>query len=811
MPRPLKILVRTLLIVALLAVALVVGVRLFLPAEKLRDMAVARASEAMGRDVSVGDVGVSLRGGLGVRLADVRVGNPADFPAGDLLTARGVDLKLRLRPLLSKRVEADRLVIDGLHVSLRRLADERNNFTFAATDTAAAPAASPEEAAGGALELERCAVTDGRLVFQDDVSGFTTTLPGIRLDWTVGDGGRGALAVAGVSTADSLVLRGPRPFALGPWTLDADALFTLATKRLDVTAATLESGGLTVTGAGQITVPPTGPKLRFEVTGKDQDLPRLLALVPPEQAAAMEGVESAGAVDAALTVTWDGALPEPLGVDGTASLRDGRLSAPALPDPVTDVTGAVAFTMDTLDVTAAAARLGGAALSFQGAMAGLRTPTEATLRGALDADVDLAGFQDRLPAERKASLSGRASGRVRLDGRLNAPQALLAGGELTLTDVRYADATLTDPITDLDAALAFDRRDLTLKNCRVVFASSDMTITGKAVGAVPAFTDSTAPPPRLEFALASTRLNADRLFPPASPGAAPRQPAREVHVVREFPDIVGNGTLSVDRLIYAGTTFRQVRGTVRIADQTLTVSGAEAQVFAGTVSGETSVDLRDMAAPKYKGTFAAKAVQADSLLTHFTPLKGLVFGDLDFQGDLSAAGLDPADFRKSLALSASSRLSQGRLVTTGTVRQGLTALSDKLGRGFSGEESLRNLAGHVRVAGEKVLFDDLACALPGLGDLTLTGGYALTGGLDLDGTLLLTPEHSRKLLGGGVGGALGGLLGGGGSDQRLALPVSLGGTFSSPEVGLDLSAVAETAGQNAVDELKGKLGGLLRR
>jgi len=144
------------------------------------------------------------------------------------------------------------------------------------------------------------------------------------------------------------------------------------------------------------------------------------------------------------------------------------------------------------------------------------------------------------------------------------------------------------------------------------------------------------------------------------------------------------------------------------------------------------------------------------------------------------------------------------------VRKSLVALSDKLGRNFSGEESLRNLAGRVRVDDGNVLFDDMDVALSGLGDLALSGGYALTGGLDLNGTLTLTAENSRKLLGGALGGAVGNLLGGDGADQRLALPLSLGGTFSDPDVSLDVSAVAETAGENAVDELKGKLEGLLR-
>ena len=104
-----------------LVILLAVGLRLFLPMEKLRDLAVARASAALGREVTVEDVRVSLRGGLGIQLTGVSIGNPAGFPEGRLLTAGNMDLKLRLRPLFSRQVHADRLVINAPNISLVKL------------------------------------------------------------------------------------------------------------------------------------------------------------------------------------------------------------------------------------------------------------------------------------------------------------------------------------------------------------------------------------------------------------------------------------------------------------------------------------------------------------------------------------------------------------------------------------------------------------------------------------------------------------------------------------------------------------------
>ena len=71
-----KKLVWTLGILLSLVVVGVVGLRLFFPAEKVRDMAVAMAGEKLGREISVVDVGLSFAGGLGVELAGVTVANP---------------------------------------------------------------------------------------------------------------------------------------------------------------------------------------------------------------------------------------------------------------------------------------------------------------------------------------------------------------------------------------------------------------------------------------------------------------------------------------------------------------------------------------------------------------------------------------------------------------------------------------------------------------------------------------------------------------------------------------------------------------
>ncbi|MBU1072463.1 hypothetical protein KKG45_04375, partial [bacterium] len=681
----------------------------------------------------------------------------------------------------------------------------------------AAGSASPGNT-GATLDLERFECNGGALSFRDEAAGTGFALTGLRLDWSVTDAGGGQLDSRGGTSADSLIITGERPLAIGPLTLNHTARIDTGRKRLILARSGLAVAGLDFAVTAEIDYDPGAPITRAEIDGGALDLAAVLALAPADKAAALDGVKANGILDLRMTIAFDQALDDPLSAAGSLELSGGRLELPDIPEPITELAAAVAFDLDTLHVTTCKARTSGADLAFAGKVTGLRQPAEAKIEGTVKVVADLAGLQVYLPAERKATLAGRATGSVTLAGRLDSPRDLPAGGEITVTDLSYRDANIFEPVTDLDATVTFGPRDVTIKSCRVRLQPSNFTLSGVVRGLVPALTAEAAARPHLDFSLDAPLLDVDNLFPAACPGAAPRGTAAEASrapVIREFPDFTGSGTVAIANLIYGGVNFTGITGKVAIADRTVTVSEATGAVFSGRVTGQTAVDLQDMKTPGYRGSFAARGVQADSLLSRFTPLKGHVFGALDFSGSYAAAGKDPAAFRRSLTLDARSAMTQGRLVTSGVIQQGLNTLAVKLGRTFDKEEKLKDMAGTVKVAGERVHFDRFTSEMPGLGALTIGGSYGFAGDLDFRGDLLLTEENSRKLLRsttGGLPGALGNILGK--KDQavpRLRLPVKIGGAFTRPDVALDFSALAETAGQEVVDELKGKLEGLFRK
>ena len=163
--------VRALLALLAIVVVAVVAVKVFLPAEKIRDLALAQARQKLGREITVGEVSVSLRGGLGVRLADFAVHNPDGFGGDPLLTTAGLDLKLAVRPLLHGEIQVHRLVLDTPRLNLVRRADGSDNFTFPASGekpAGGAPGAADGGEAPPPLSVASLTVSSGRVAYTDE-------------------------------------------------------------------------------------------------------------------------------------------------------------------------------------------------------------------------------------------------------------------------------------------------------------------------------------------------------------------------------------------------------------------------------------------------------------------------------------------------------------------------------------------------------------------------------------------------------------------------------------------------------------------
>ncbi len=142
------------LIVVIIGALLVIP--LFVDVQKYKPYIEKRVSQATGCPFSIGgELKLSLFPSAGVAFSDLYLGNPPGFTEKNLLTIKSFDVKVKFIPLLSREVQVERFVVDGLKAALEKDREGRGNWKAVGKPSAAAlPAeakAQKPESGGGPL------------------------------------------------------------------------------------------------------------------------------------------------------------------------------------------------------------------------------------------------------------------------------------------------------------------------------------------------------------------------------------------------------------------------------------------------------------------------------------------------------------------------------------------------------------------------------------------------------------------------------------------------------------------------------------
>lgn len=144
-----------LIIIGIVAVVVIAGgAILYFNLENIvnskKDYILERAQAELGREVAVGDIGVTLGMGIGVRLDGVEIADDPDFSTGRFVSAKDLTVKVKLLPLIRKKVEVKRLVLNEPVITVIR--NEEGVFNYQSLvplkKAAAAPGAAVPEGAG---------------------------------------------------------------------------------------------------------------------------------------------------------------------------------------------------------------------------------------------------------------------------------------------------------------------------------------------------------------------------------------------------------------------------------------------------------------------------------------------------------------------------------------------------------------------------------------------------------------------------------------------------------------------------------------
>ncbi|WP_439633632.1 AsmA family protein [Glycocaulis sp.] len=249
-----------LLVLGGIAIAAALLIPMLLTPENWRGEIERRASEQLGREVSIGgDIGLSILPAIQISAGDVSIGNADGFGEEAFAELSELRLGLALWPLFSNRVEVSEFVLVDPVIRLRQNA-RGNNWTFASAD---APAPPPSDDNGGfrqpgALPIDgtfsNIRIENGAVSFSDGTETWEVSQLNISLQATDLDRDarlNGSFVLRGETISLNAGLGGLRPFMEGrqtPLTLEVRS----APLNMSFDGNALESGTFDLAGDASV-------------------------------------------------------------------------------------------------------------------------------------------------------------------------------------------------------------------------------------------------------------------------------------------------------------------------------------------------------------------------------------------------------------------------------------------------------------------------------------------------------------------------------------------------------------------------------
>ena len=797
-------------LVALVAAAWAAIAVLF-PPDRVRAVVQAQLSRTLARDVSFENASVSLWPPARLRVQGLKLAGPGGL-GGPAFEARALALDLEVLPLIVRRLVVRRLVVDHpmLHVVVGP--DGRTNFDGLMRPPPASAPGAPGEGGGPAAPLDlavrQLSIVEAQ-VLVDDFAASRRVALGLdsRLGFALERGGE-RVATDGVTHVRGLAF-GPlaathhadmsRALARIEWRIEHRGKYEASSRRLALERLVVGAGKAELTLTGVVDDLPGASRVDFRARGENVDLAHVIEAVAAADARALHGFQGSGRLDFDLAIRGPlgpGAAPGGAGasgagespraptparmpvVTGTIAIANGAFRYPGAPAGVESLAFTAHLGPDSLGIGDLAARVSGQPVRAELAVTRFADPE---VRFAVRGDVDLAAVSP-LIAPQDVKLGGRAALDLRGHGRAKDPSAMALEGRVRLAGVSVESHALPKKIEQVSGEIALSPARAEIRGLNVRAGQSSFALEG----AVTRPLALTAAPGKVEasdvdFTLRSPYLDLAELLPvtPGSPGV--------------MPNARGSGSVEIGRLRNQKLDVTNVKARLALVPGVLEVPEFSFDGYGGTVRGAGRFDLHDPARPVYAVKAKVDTVEADRLLSAWTPARGLLHGALNTTLDFSGEGSTPDDLKRSLTAVGLAALANGTLGPG----PALEALSQ-----FTQVPELKEVRFHdmklpFRVERGRMITDPVV--LNGSnGEWRLSGGIGFDGALDYAVSTTLPPDVVKRL--GAAGALAAGALAG--ADGRILIDLRVTGNAKSPRIDWDKKAMGERAKGNLSSTLE---------
>ena len=508
----LKILIGVVAGIIILLILATLVVKIIFTKEKLLSLLVPKVEAVLKRKVEIEDITVSIWGGLGVDVKGMKVLNPPGFVHEELLKFEQLSVRVRFLPLLRKRIEIKKLILESPEINLEKNQEGTSNFDDLI------------KGEGGRIFLpvasDQLEIKNGTILYLDSKDQKKIVLHKFEESarFTLDDKMENVNAT-GKITVDQIELSLPNYKGTLPpltFSLEHDINLNMSQDRLDIASLKIGIAKISMDVKGTVEKLSTIPSLNLSIQSNEIPISDLLASVPKEESSPLNKLTTSGTlkVSASFQGETKGELPPQ--VQGKISLQNVKVDFTGMPEPFNMPYGELNFNNQSLNFFTSQAKFSEAPMELKLVVDNFSDPN---LTLELKTKFDLVILSEFVRMPEKTSLAGEANVNIKAYGKIKKPEGVVGpermnfSGQMQLRKVEASTPALGVPIQNLNADITFQKGDIDIPSMSLSLGESSLNLQGKLYGAITYYIFKDQKKPLLNFSLNSPLMDLDKIFP----------------------------------------------------------------------------------------------------------------------------------------------------------------------------------------------------------------------------------------------------------------------------------------------------------
>lgn len=771
----------------------------FLFKDKIKTAVLNVANEQLNAKVDIKDFGLNLFSNFPnatLSLNDATIIGVGDFASDTLLQAKSGSVTIDLMSLFGSNYNISKINLDKASVYAKVLADGRVNYDIVKVDSTAS-ATESESSTPFKLNLKSISLNDCNVIYQNDSTNMKAIVNKLNGELS-GDFSASETTMKIKATVDELTfLMGNVPYLNKVKAIaDADLNADLDNMKFVFTQSNLQINELTASIDGSFAMVGKdyeGMDFDLKLNAPDTQFKDILSLVPAMYTNDFKDVKTSGT--ASLEAYVKGLMQDETypAFDVKILVSNAMFQYPSLPKSVNDINVAVAINskggdLDNtiVDISKFSFNLGGN--PFSGNL-NISTPiSDPNLKAHANGTLNLSMIKDVYPLEKGTELNGTIVADINIATRMSAIEKeqyenVSASGNLKVNNMVYKGTDMPEVLIN-NASLEFTPRYVNLPALDLKIGKNDISASGRLENFIAyALKDQTL---KGQLNIKSNYLNAnDFLSEETATGeTSDAASSTEDIIIPKNIDFALNAALN--QVIYSKINITNMNGNMSVKNGILTLNNVSANALGGSCKVTGSYNTSDPKNPKVdfdlalsKVSFAETFKSVESI-QKFAPIFESLIGTYSMNLKFNTS-LGQSIMQTLAGLTGSGALQTSDVKVENVAA--LSALSSALKVDALKSISPKDLNLPFSIDNGQIIAKPFSLNIGNGGVMKLEGSTGLDQSINYKGTITLPKSLSNNFINN--------------------VPITIGGTFSSPKIGVDTKALLSGAASSAINDLLG--------